>query len=295
VAHSIAQTPWRQVNVEFHTPVEAERTALTHVAPVFAAAEAEGLIDAWFFVRKSSTWRLRYQPADHAHRARHFILDALTGHVNNQHIRRIVEVVYEPETRAFGGTEAMFAAHHLWHHDTRHVVSYLAMTTLPVGRRELSIILYSAMLRAARLDWYEQGDVWNRVAAHRGPPSHLGRDSLRGLESSVRRLVSVDTTALTRSNDALARVAGWDQDFASTGAELHRIAAEGLLRRGLRDVLAHHIIFAWNRLGLDARTQATLATAAATVTFGPDPACPTPPSALEVPAPQPSAIGRRRG
>ena len=38
--------------------------------------------------------------------------------------------------------------------------------------------------------------------------------------------------------------------------------ATGTLDRGLRDVLAHHVIFHWNRLGLPASTQATLARSA---------------------------------
>jgi hypothetical protein len=40
---------------------------------------------------------------------------------------------------------------------------------------------------------------------------------------------------------------------------------------GLRDVLAHHVIFAWNRLGLPSATQVVLAAAAKTAVFGPDP------------------------
>jgi hypothetical protein len=36
-------------------------------------------------------------------------------------------------------------------------------------------------------------------------------------------------------------------------------------------VLAHHSLFAWNRIGLPYATQAALAAAAKTVVFGPDP------------------------
>jgi hypothetical protein len=47
-------------------------------------------------------------------------------------------------------------------------------------------------------------------------------------------------------------------------------AHDGKLRRGLRDVLAHHIIFQWNRIGLTFRTQGILARAATEVVFEAD-------------------------
>jgi hypothetical protein len=37
--------------------------------------------------------------------------------------------------------------------------------------------------------------------------------------------------------------------------------------RGTRDILAHHVIFHWNRIGLPYKTQSILAHAAKTVIF----------------------------
>jgi hypothetical protein len=39
-------------------------------------------------------------------------------------------------------------------------------------------------------------------------------------------------------------------------------ASDGTLERGLRDILAHHVIFHWNRLGLTAASQSIVARAA---------------------------------
>ena len=58
---------------------------------------------------------------------------------------------------------------------------------------------------------------------------------------------------------------------STPGSELADLSDSGQLHRGLRDVLAHHVIFAWNRIGLPYATQATLTAAAKTVIFGPDP------------------------
>lgn len=49
------------------------------------------------------------------------------------------------------------------------------------------------------------------------------------------------------------------------------LAHQGELTRGLRAVLAQHILFAWNRAGIPAEHQALLATTAARVAFHTDP------------------------
>jgi thiopeptide-type bacteriocin biosynthesis protein len=77
-----------------------------------------------------------------------------------------------------------------------------------------------------------------------------------------------------RDGAALAWTGEWAAAYATAGRELASLAATGHLHRGLRDVLAHHVIFAWNRLGLPYTTQAILAATAKTVVFGPDPTTP---------------------
>jgi hypothetical protein len=68
----------------------------------------------------------------------------------------------------------------------------------------------------------------------------------------------------------------WHAVFADAGTDLQRLRETGKLTRGLRDVIALHVIFHWNRIGLPAQTQATLARAAKEAIFGSAPA--TPPS-----------------
>jgi hypothetical protein len=50
--------------------------------------------------------------------------------------------------------------------------------------------------------------------------------------------------------------------FTDAGHQLADLNRAGTLRRGLREILAYHVIFHWNRSGLPARTQALLAHAA---------------------------------
>ncbi|MGH3931254.1 MAG: thiopeptide-type bacteriocin biosynthesis protein [Pseudonocardiaceae bacterium] len=58
---------------------------------------------------------------------------------SNRHVDNVTEVVYEPETHAFGGTEGMASAHGLFHLDSRYLLAYLT--------RSWSLISRSASMR----------------------------------------------------------------------------------------------------------------------------------------------------
>ncbi|CRK57673.1 O-methyltransferase clustered with LanBC [Alloactinosynnema sp. L-07] len=260
---------WRQVLIHFDTWDTAEHTAVTELAPMLAQTEASGRIVSWFFVRKAPCWRLRFLPADDATTEAaafiHHRLDAL--HAAGR-IARWVETIYEPETHAFGGPQAMDTAHTLFHQDSHHILQHLA-TTAGGGdkRRELAVLLCCAMMRAAGLDWHEQGDVWARVAEHRSLPPDTPPDRLYALQPGLRRLLTVNTTPLTQDNEPLAFLADWQAAFTNAGTNLGDMARDGVLQRGLRAVLAQHVIFAWNRIGLPHTTQSLLAHVAKAAVF----------------------------
>jgi thiopeptide-type bacteriocin biosynthesis protein len=66
-----------------------------------------------------------------------------------------VETIYEPETHAFGGPEGMDATHELFPRDSRSILDYLARESNGNAdkRRELSVLLCSAMMRSAGQEW----------------------------------------------------------------------------------------------------------------------------------------------
>jgi thiopeptide-type bacteriocin biosynthesis protein len=264
--------PWRQANITFPDWAQAENTMSALIAPVLAAVEKEGLTGPWFFIRKHPCWRVRYQPAAAEAEAR------IGQHLDQLAVGRKIggwtTAIYEPEVHAFGGTKAMTAAHHLFHQDSRCLLAYLQEEYGQGAghRREMSIMLCSILMRAAGQDWYEQGDIWARVAAHRDPPTGSDSDTPSSLHVAVRRLMSVDAESQMCAGAPLASAAQWAGTYAAAGRELAGLAAMGELHRGLRDVLAHHVIFAWNRIGLPYQVQVGLAATARTVVFGPNPA-----------------------
>lgn len=209
-----------------------------------ARALASALGDERFhFLRKDTGVRLRTERPAAA------LLDRL---VAEKIITGWVGGIYEAETEAFGGPEGMDVAHDVFCADSR---AALADTGNP-GTRERSVMLLSAMIREAGLDPFETGDVWACLAALRPPVSPPVGPALERSVSAMRRLMNADAA---RRPDAEV---GWAERvaaFEEAGRRLRRLAADGRLIRGLRAVLAHHAIFAFNRAGVPAEAQAATA------------------------------------
>ncbi|MEU3457864.1 thiopeptide-type bacteriocin biosynthesis protein [Micromonospora sp. NPDC006766] len=252
------ETPWKQVNISYpgQSRQEREQHAIPHLSRVLPDAEAAGLIISWWFMRKGP-WRIRYLPA--------------TPNNDPDPVRRMLTAtvtwtsdIYEPEIHAFGGPYAMDIAHTLFHHDSHHLLTYLHHR--PTDRRERSLILCTALMRAVGLDPNEQGDVWARVAQRR--QEHLisrpapGPSTWEAFTGKVRHLLL--GTARAPSD--------WQTAFENAGTALRYLRETGKLTRGLRAVIAEHVIFHWNRIGIPAKTQATLAQAATEAIFSETPA-----------------------
>ncbi|MCP2325235.1 thiopeptide-type bacteriocin biosynthesis protein [Hamadaea flava] len=254
---------WRQTTITFADPDTAEQTAVDHLAPILADAEARSLITAWFYVRKGE-WRLRYLPSTSNGPAEDHVSSELQRLIRLGIVLGAVAGIYEPEVYAFGGPDAMDIAHQLWHHDSRHLLAGSM-----AHQREQSIMLVAAMMRAAGLDWYEQGDVWARVAEHRDPPDP---GHVASLQHATQRLLTVDIVSLTVPGATMATCSALVEAYIAAGDSLRRLNQAGRLQhRGLRDILTHHVIFAWNRRSIPGLHQAAIAAAAKILIFGPGP------------------------
>ncbi|WP_416479096.1 methyltransferase, FxLD system [Streptomyces sp. LKA04] len=234
---------WQQHNITFVDRESARRTIAERLGPALIAAEADGQLTGWWFMNKQP-WPLRYL-ADQPSPSVESLLSDLIG---DGVAVSCLPSIYEPETDAFGGPEAMDAAHELFHSDSRHLLTYQP-SPMHLGRRETAVLLASAMMRGAGLDWFEQGDVWAKVAALRpttAPPPERAVE----LAPAMRKLMTADAHSLSRLGGPLHAHEEWVAAFERTGARLADLAARGTLTRGLRAVIAHHVIFHANRAGL---------------------------------------------
>lgn len=253
---------WYQVRVEFPDWSIAEAAGASRLGPRLDQLQAAGEVGGWWFLRKHPCWRLRLHGADVA-----AVDHALDDLVEAEVITRWWPTVYEPETAAFGGTAGMDAAHDLFCADTRGVLDYARHDVPGLGRRELSILLLSGLLRAAGLDVFECGDVFDRVARLRPLlPADVNGARIEQLATNVHVLLSIPdlaTSELFTSDGPVAHAAPWLTAFQTAGRRLGDAAAQGRLDRGVRAILAHVLIFHWNRFGLSATSQGILARAAA--------------------------------
>ncbi|MER8101851.1 thiopeptide-type bacteriocin biosynthesis protein [Kitasatospora sp. NPDC094016] len=260
---------WQQVDIRFTDRHRAEQAAADHLGDALRVT-GTGPVESWFFIRKGE-WRLRYNSTNHAATAaaKAVVTGALATMREHGAVESWVEKTYEPEIHAFGGQPAMNTAHQFFHQDSQHVLDYLRLPG-PDRRRELSVLLCAALMRGAGLDWYEQGDVWARVAENRPNTGDATDDPMRKLRDAVCQLLVADPRSglISASDESAGLSTTWLDAAEETGHALYLLWSEGRLVRGLRAVITHHVIFHWNRLGLPYSAQSVLALAAKDAVLG---------------------------
>jgi thiopeptide-type bacteriocin biosynthesis protein len=254
----IGGTGWTQISLSFPDDAATRRRSRLAVAHLLDELGGSGAHDGWWFMNKPPGWRLRIHDAQQPAVVRE--LDRLH---DNGTITAWTRTIYEPETTAFGGTQAMTLVHDLFCADTHGVLTHQQARTPRLGARETSLMLLGALTRAARLDSFETGDVFAKVAAMR-PPTTASTTDLQNLADQAGRLLRIPTDSespLLAPDGPAPHLRAWANAFATSGKQLADLADTGRHGRGLRSVLAQTVIFHWNRLALPARSQATLAAA----------------------------------
>ncbi|GAB3162156.1 hypothetical protein GCM10027059_14200 [Myceligenerans halotolerans] len=254
----VAGTRWTQISLAFPDDPTSHRESRLAVAHVLDDLGDTGAHHGWWFMNKPPGWRIRTHNANEP--AVVHELDRL--HANGT-ITAWTRTIYEPETTAFGGTQAMAVVHDLFRADSHGVLAHQQARAPGLGAREASLVLLGALTRAARLDSFETGDVFAKVAAMR-PPVTTSNTDIQSLADQAKPLLRIPTDAtspLLAPDGPAPHLRAWADAFTTSGKQLVDLADGGRLDRGLRSVLAQTVIFHWNRLALPAPSQATLATA----------------------------------
>jgi thiopeptide-type bacteriocin biosynthesis protein len=261
---------WHETRVRFVDWSTAEAIAADHLGPALHRAQTAGVITGWWYIRKAPCWRIRCRRPPGVSTAR--LRKQVTAIMDDLAERGLVQQwsagIYEPEVCAFGGSTGMDIAHQLFHADSLGALDYLARhagINAVLGRRELSMLLCTALFRGARQEWHEQGDIWHRVADMRPLPADTPAERLNTLAGSLRRLLAADLSpagTVFSPGGELAFATPWITAFTHAGRDMAAAVNDAALHRGIRDILAHHVIFHWNRLGVPDRAQAILARAA---------------------------------
>ncbi|MFI8265291.1 methyltransferase, FxLD system [Streptomyces sp. NPDC085665] len=257
---------WHQLNITFADRATGQQAIRDAIGPALSAAEDAGHIRAWWYMNKQP-WPLRILSPGPLPPA---ITTPLHELMAAGKVAHWFPGTYEPEMFTFGGRAAMDAAHALFHQDSRHLLTYPPGPSVQhFGRRETAVLLCSAMMRAAGLDWYEQGDVWDKVAELRPHTADAGSATAPARHLiAMRRLMTANTRALTEAGAALDGHHDWVTAFEGLGQTLAQLAHRGELTRGLRAIIAHHVIFHANRAGLPLDDQHAISTIAREVVMG---------------------------
>lgn len=250
---------WLQLTFTCDHWTSAERAAVTALGPLLASAQDAGDVASWWFIRKGPEWRARLQSPRAGLTG--CLIEALTG---TGRVRVVTRTIYEPETTRFGGPDGMAAAHRLFAADSRCLLTHLAENG-PTLRRELPVILAARLLRAARQDWWEQGDCWERMAAHRRGSHDPAQEPEAGNLSAVLALLTAGGDA---PGSPLHAHPEWPGAFEDAGQQIAALAGRGILARGQRAVLTQHLLFLFNRHGVSAADQCSLASGVAWAVFG---------------------------
>jgi len=261
---------WLQYRLQPADWATAENRAADQLAPTLDQLCADGTLSCWWYLRKYPFWRLRALPGPAAtrHQANRQLTHLLDFADNSGSLTRWTTGRYEPEVIAFGGETMLEPVHAFFHADSSAVVALVRSGTpagMP-GRRELSLVLCSAMLRSARLDPLERADVWNRVALQRSLATEPNPNQLARIADRLQRLTRLDTTSapgsLFADGQQLDALAPWAAAYRNIGHHLAKADENGTLHRGLREILATLVLHAWNRLDLPDSVQGLLARAA---------------------------------
>jgi thiopeptide-type bacteriocin biosynthesis protein len=236
------------------------------LGPALDQLPTRGTLSCWWYVRKYPHWRIRLLDTD-----TQVVGDLLDKLAAAGTIAGWQQAHYEAETAAFGGPAGMAIAHELFCADSHGVLDYARHDAPQIGRRELSVLLINAMMTAAGLDWFERGDVFDQIARLRPEPAAAYAERMEQLTAQLRVLLTAPAYALLTDNGMSQAVRSWFSAFENAGRQFSNAAEQGSLTRGTRAILAHAVIFHWNRLGLSATTQGILARAAIAVYLSSDP------------------------
>ncbi|WP_045876470.1 thiopeptide-type bacteriocin biosynthesis protein [Pseudofrankia sp. DC12] len=241
---------WYTTRLAFADQRRAEKTMATVVGPLLDTLCVGPMPVDWWFTRRESDWRVYLRHPDPAVLGV-FLHDLGRG----RPVAATQPLVHDPDMRPYGGPAGLAIAYQLFVAESHGILAY-ARSSLPLERRDLSILVVDVLLAAAGLSFVARGGVYAQAIA-------LGRHNEAVEPAGARMLAAKLHEVLTNPNVRKAAAVGpWADACVAAGGQFAAMDAAGLLSRGLIDVLAAVVRAQWARLGLSSTVQAVLALAA---------------------------------
>jgi thiopeptide-type bacteriocin biosynthesis protein len=243
---------WLQANVRLRrhdgSVQESARALFASLSSRVPRWRSEGLLSAFFFVRKPPDLRLRFRRGPSGLPPIACWLGVL---VRGRHVSRWIETSYEPEARLLGGPAIMSLAHRYFHEDSSGWMTWVdvaerATVTAPVLSLAILNDLFFRVLEGPEEVW----DVWCNLASLHGSGPCDSTAALRVL--TIRDLSTVAAAPERRLLRQYART----NEMAA--ARMKRLLDTGELLCGRRSILPFLALFHWNRYGLLPRERASI-------------------------------------
>ncbi|HEX4276123.1 MAG TPA: thiopeptide-type bacteriocin biosynthesis protein [Bryobacteraceae bacterium] len=253
---------WIQLNISLgRGACDAESSARAlfgELLPLIARWRKSGVVRRIHFVRKTPDIRLRCEAvAPDRH-----LFPQLGRLFERLYAAGIVAAafrsVYEPETRIFGGPEAMDAAHEYFHYDSIQWMAWDQFRTREqrVSPEQLATAVMNDLFEKALGCGGEVWDVWRNL----GDMTRTARPLSEHLVIECQSLPELMPDASPSMQVVLKRYARANRLLADC---LNHIRERGRLQVGLRSLLPMIAMFHCNRLGLDGPKQYAIAERAA--------------------------------
>lgn len=254
-----ARGRWLQLNVALARPkgqaLPSARALFGHLAPLVARYRREKRLRWFLFVRKPPDVRLRFLGPDPGAELAPTLSRRLDALCRAGHVQRFFPSVYEPETRRFGGPEAMAHVHAYSDADTTGWIAFERLAERgkrTIATETLNVAVLNDLFVRTLGDGAEIWDAWSNLLEllGAGEPAPAGPVVPVELLDGLLGRVSRDEVPIIR------RYATANERLA---AGLLRLWGRGRLRCGLRAILPVVALFHFNRHGVDGGRQAPLA------------------------------------
>jgi thiopeptide-type bacteriocin biosynthesis protein len=206
-----------------------------------------GDVLGFYYMRKPPGLRLRFQLGrPRGERRIVSLLDALRA---ERTVQSWVRATYEPEVFMLGGPEMLPLVHAYFDADSAACMAVYQLRDNAVTPAVLSLAVLGDLFERVLEGPEEVWDVWCNLAALHGMEPAAGEATTPPLD-----LAALAPLVSARERPILRRYASANRILARG---MHRLAARGELRYGLRSILPFIAVFHWNRyaLSLEQRTR----------------------------------------
>lgn len=250
-------TLWLNFRIELDDPDKYQST-LRQIYYILQEITNEEIINGFWYVRKKDvSYHIRLRIMTNIiYKTK--LSSKIKREISKLDIEGITQSVYEPEVCLFGGEAGMKLAHEFFSIDSEFILKFLSHIDIDklISLDSVSLWLWQSLIKEMNFDLYERWDIWNKVWQLRRF-EETESSSTQHYQEKLSKLFLLNLETI--SDPVGQHIALYNSMYIKWGKKLVQSDRNGLLNRGIRQLIAIHIIFSWNRMGFGNEKQRILA------------------------------------